>query len=134
MLLHQISTRVFDWDHFDSKFLGAGCLAVVAFMTRVGSLVPFLLCCASKLCTPPYKYTLLHPPVPRVRSHPGEKAKRRDPLTFTYSGTACPEFRRVSRVVGCGCVSMCMYVCVCMFACVFLCMRLWKFCDPEELP
>ena len=28
-------------------------------------------------------------------AHPGEKAKRRDPRRFQYSGTACPEFRRV---------------------------------------
>lgn len=27
-------------------------------------------------------------------AHPGEKAKRRDPRRFRYSGTACPEFRR----------------------------------------
>ncbi len=28
-------------------------------------------------------------------AHPGEKAKRRDPRRFTYSGSACPEFRKV---------------------------------------
>lgn len=28
-------------------------------------------------------------------AHPGEKAKRRDPRKYRYSGTACPEFRRV---------------------------------------
>ena len=28
-------------------------------------------------------------------AHPGEKAKRRDPRRYRYSGTACPEFRRV---------------------------------------
>lgn len=27
-------------------------------------------------------------------AHPGEKAKRRDPRRFTYSGSACPEFRK----------------------------------------
>ncbi|KAK9829070.1 hypothetical protein WJX72_003750 [[Myrmecia] bisecta] len=27
-------------------------------------------------------------------SHPGEKAKRRDPRRYKYSGTACPEFRK----------------------------------------
>ncbi|GIL62806.1 hypothetical protein Vafri_16971 [Volvox africanus] len=27
-------------------------------------------------------------------AHPGEKAKRRDPRKYRYSGTACPEFRR----------------------------------------
>eukprot|EP01025_Chloroclados_australasicus_P038697 TRINITY_DN3994_c0_g1_i1.p1 TRINITY_DN3994_c0_g1~~TRINITY_DN3994_c0_g1_i1.p1 ORF type:complete len:563 (-),score=69.52 TRINITY_DN3994_c0_g1_i1:1394-3082(-) len=27
-------------------------------------------------------------------SHPGEKAKRRDPKRYRYSGTACPEFRK----------------------------------------
>jgi hypothetical protein len=27
-------------------------------------------------------------------AHPGEKAKRRDPRKFQYSGTACPEFRK----------------------------------------
>eukprot|EP00195_Chlamydomonas_chlamydogama_P007102 CAMPEP_0202895456 /NCGR_PEP_ID=MMETSP1392-20130828/4652_1 /ASSEMBLY_ACC=CAM_ASM_000868 /TAXON_ID=225041 /ORGANISM="Chlamydomonas chlamydogama, Strain SAG 11-48b" /LENGTH=709 /DNA_ID=CAMNT_0049580473 /DNA_START=66 /DNA_END=2195 /DNA_ORIENTATION=+ len=27
-------------------------------------------------------------------AHPGEKAKRRDPRRYRYSGTACPEFRR----------------------------------------
>ncbi|KAJ6734132.1 UNKEMPT FAMILY MEMBER [Salix purpurea] len=31
-------------------------------------------------------------------AHPGEKARRRDPRRFHYSGTACPEFRRG----GCG--------------------------------
>lgn len=29
-------------------------------------------------------------------AHPGEKARRRDPRKFHYSGTACPEFRRGS--------------------------------------
>ncbi|CAN8287866.1 unnamed protein product [Cochlearia groenlandica] len=28
--------------------------------------------------------------------HPGEKARRRDPRKFRYSGTACPEFRKGS--------------------------------------
>lgn len=28
-------------------------------------------------------------------AHPGEKAKRRCPKRYRYSGTACPEFRRV---------------------------------------
>ncbi|KAI4337107.1 hypothetical protein L6164_015560 [Bauhinia variegata] len=27
-------------------------------------------------------------------AHPGEKARRRDPRKFNYSGTACPEFRK----------------------------------------
>ncbi|KAI8467983.1 MAG: hypothetical protein J3K34DRAFT_369935 [Monoraphidium minutum] len=27
-------------------------------------------------------------------AHPGEKAKRRDPRRYRYSGTACPEYRR----------------------------------------
>lgn len=27
-------------------------------------------------------------------AHPGEKAKRRDPRRFSYSGSACPEFRK----------------------------------------
>ncbi|KAK9664221.1 hypothetical protein RND81_14G027000 [Saponaria officinalis] len=27
-------------------------------------------------------------------SHPGEKARRRDPRRFNYSGTVCPEYRR----------------------------------------
>nr|POE46065.1 zinc finger ccch domain-containing protein 49 [Quercus suber] len=27
-------------------------------------------------------------------AHPGEKARRRDPLKYHYSGTACPEFRK----------------------------------------
>ncbi|KAI5080307.1 hypothetical protein GOP47_0005786 [Adiantum capillus-veneris] len=27
-------------------------------------------------------------------AHPGEKARRRDPRCFNYSGTACPDFRR----------------------------------------
>uniref|UniRef100_A0A803KP62 C3H1-type domain-containing protein n=1 Tax=Chenopodium quinoa TaxID=63459 RepID=A0A803KP62_CHEQI len=27
-------------------------------------------------------------------SHPGEKARRRDPRRFHYSGTVCPEYRR----------------------------------------
>lgn len=30
-------------------------------------------------------------------AHPGEKAKRRCPKRYRYSGTACPEFRRVSQ-------------------------------------
>ncbi|ESQ50283.1 hypothetical protein EUTSA_v10002045mg [Eutrema salsugineum] len=29
-------------------------------------------------------------------AHPGEKARRRDPTKYHYSGTACPEFRRGS--------------------------------------
>ena len=29
-------------------------------------------------------------------THPGEKARRRDPRRFNYSGTACPEFRKGS--------------------------------------
>ena len=29
-------------------------------------------------------------------AHPGEKAKRRDPRRYRYSGTACPDFRKVS--------------------------------------
>jgi len=29
-------------------------------------------------------------------AHPGEKARRRDPRKYHYSGTACPEFRRGS--------------------------------------
>ncbi|KAJ8641014.1 hypothetical protein MRB53_017708 [Persea americana] len=29
-------------------------------------------------------------------AHPGEKAKRRDPRKFHYSGTACPDFRKGS--------------------------------------
>lgn len=29
-------------------------------------------------------------------AHPGEKARRRDPRKFHYSGTACPDFRRGS--------------------------------------
>lgn len=27
-------------------------------------------------------------------AHPGEKARRRDPRRYHYSGTACPEFRK----------------------------------------
>ncbi|XP_008799753.1 zinc finger CCCH domain-containing protein 20-like [Phoenix dactylifera] len=30
-------------------------------------------------------------------AHPGEKARRRDPRRFHYSGTACPEFRKTAR-------------------------------------
>ncbi len=29
-------------------------------------------------------------------AHPGEKARRRDPLKYHYSGTACPDFRKGS--------------------------------------
>ncbi|CAA6666082.1 unnamed protein product [Spirodela intermedia] len=29
-------------------------------------------------------------------AHPGEKARRRDPRKFHYSGTACPDFRKGS--------------------------------------
>ncbi|CAM8952810.1 unnamed protein product [Rhodiola kirilowii] len=29
-------------------------------------------------------------------AHPGEKARRRDPRKYSYSGTACPEFRKGS--------------------------------------
>ena len=28
-------------------------------------------------------------------AHPGEKAKRRDPRRYKYTGTACPDFRKV---------------------------------------
>jgi hypothetical protein len=28
-------------------------------------------------------------------AHPGEKARRRDPTKFSYSGSACPDFRKV---------------------------------------
>ncbi|KAH0706892.1 hypothetical protein KY289_011968 [Solanum tuberosum] len=35
--------------------------------------------------------------------HPGEKARRRDPRKFHYSGTACPEFRKGNCNRGDGC-------------------------------
>ena len=37
----------------------------------------------------------------------GEKAKRRDPRKYQYSGTACPEFRKVSWVPGASEVPFC---------------------------
>ncbi|KAJ0740132.1 putative transcription factor C3H family [Helianthus annuus] len=36
-------------------------------------------------------------------AHPGEKARRRDPRKYSYSGTACPEFRKGSCKKGDGC-------------------------------
>ncbi|CAN0901408.1 Zinc finger CCCH domain-containing protein 20 [Linum grandiflorum] len=36
-------------------------------------------------------------------AHPGEKARRRDPRKYHYSGTACPEFRKGSCKKGDGC-------------------------------
>ncbi len=33
-------------------------------------------------------------------AHPGEKAKRRDPRKMNYSGTACPDFRKVAHLFG----------------------------------
>lgn len=30
-------------------------------------------------------------------AHPGEKAKRRDPRVFTYTGVACPDMKKVRR-------------------------------------
>lgn len=36
-------------------------------------------------------------------AHPGEKARRRDPRRFHYSGTMCPEFRRGGCSRGDGC-------------------------------
>lgn len=36
-------------------------------------------------------------------AHPGEKARRRDPRKFHYSGTACPEFRKGSCKKGDAC-------------------------------
>ncbi|XP_076906855.1 zinc finger CCCH domain-containing protein 20-like [Bidens hawaiensis] len=36
-------------------------------------------------------------------AHPGEKARRRDPRKYNYSGTACPEFRKGSCKKGDGC-------------------------------
>ncbi|KAK9055617.1 hypothetical protein SSX86_026702 [Deinandra increscens subsp. villosa] len=35
--------------------------------------------------------------------HPGEKARRRDPRKYSYSGTACPEFRKGNCKKGDGC-------------------------------
>lgn len=59
-------------------------------------------CCCSHLhCTPCQAILpapaapLLHPCSQCPFAHPGEKAKRRDPKRFNYSGSACPEFRRV---------------------------------------
>ncbi|KAL8236442.1 hypothetical protein R6Q59_017523 [Mikania micrantha] len=36
-------------------------------------------------------------------AHPGEKASRRDPRKYSYSGTACPEFRKGNCKKGDGC-------------------------------
>lgn len=36
-------------------------------------------------------------------AHPGEKARRRDPRFYNYSGTACPEFRKGNCKKGDGC-------------------------------
>ncbi|CAI0543691.1 unnamed protein product [Linum tenue] len=36
-------------------------------------------------------------------AHPGEKARRRDPRKYHYSGTACPEFRKGNCKKGDGC-------------------------------
>ncbi|OIT22277.1 PREDICTED: zinc finger CCCH domain-containing protein 20-like [Nicotiana attenuata] len=36
-------------------------------------------------------------------AHPGEKARRRDPRKYNYSGTACPEFRKGNCRKGDGC-------------------------------
>ncbi|XP_061374974.1 zinc finger CCCH domain-containing protein 20-like [Gastrolobium bilobum] len=36
-------------------------------------------------------------------AHPGEKARRRDPRKYHYSGTACPEFRRGNCMKGDSC-------------------------------
>ncbi|KAJ0597104.1 putative transcription factor C3H family [Helianthus annuus] len=36
-------------------------------------------------------------------AHPGEKARRRDPRKYSYSGTACPEFRKGNCKKGDGC-------------------------------
>ncbi|CAK9175113.1 unnamed protein product, partial [Ilex paraguariensis] len=36
-------------------------------------------------------------------AHPGEKARRRDPRKYHYSGTACPDFRRGNCVKGDAC-------------------------------
>lgn len=36
-------------------------------------------------------------------AHPGEKARRRDPRKFHYSGTACPDFRKGACVRGDAC-------------------------------
>ncbi|XP_065849452.1 zinc finger CCCH domain-containing protein 20 [Euphorbia lathyris] len=36
-------------------------------------------------------------------AHPGEKARRRDPRKFHYSGTACPDFRKGNCRKGDGC-------------------------------
>ncbi|OIT01644.1 PREDICTED: zinc finger CCCH domain-containing protein 20-like [Nicotiana attenuata] len=35
--------------------------------------------------------------------HPGEKARRRDPRKYHYSGTACPDFRKGNCLKGDGC-------------------------------
>jgi hypothetical protein len=41
-------------------------------------------------------------------AHPGEKARRRDPTKYSYSGSACPDFRKVRpqprAVVFCPCL------------------------------
>jgi hypothetical protein len=39
---------------------------------------------------------LEHEPTDCPFLHPREKARRRDPRLFPYSGTPCPEFRKVS--------------------------------------
>jgi hypothetical protein len=31
-------------------------------------------------------------------AHPGEKARRRDPKCYLYTGVACPDFRKVRRL------------------------------------
>ena len=36
-------------------------------------------------------------------AHPGEKARRRDPRKYSYSGTACPDFRKGGCVKGDSC-------------------------------
>lgn len=36
-------------------------------------------------------------------AHPGEKARRRDPRKYNYSGTACPDYRKGSCCRGDGC-------------------------------
>ena len=53
-------------------------------------------------------YVSDRPPVPRADwtqcpfAHPSEKAKRRDPRRYKYSGTACPDFRK-ARMQRCLC-------------------------------
>lgn len=61
-----------------------------------------MLVCGPRQLTSPYVQVLpcskryVHDWTVCPFAHPGEKAKRRDPRVFTYTGVACPDMKKAS--------------------------------------